>query len=132
MRIYVFGKGGELHHIKSLMSSLEKAGHQITYDWTPLYKQYYSNGKKKPVPDDVKDEAVRGCISGINDANVLVGYVWHDLPYQGAYCELGIGIVFGKPIYLLGSGMDSCDFTYHTQVHRVANQSALMKILREL
>jgi hypothetical protein len=130
MRIYVFGKGEEVHHIKRLMSSLEKEGHKITYDWTNEWKQYFGNGKKSKVSEEVLDEIARNEISGINDANVVVGYVWHELPYRSSYAELGISIVFGKKVFLLGTGMDKCDFSYHSQVKRVKNQSALMKILR--
>lgn len=109
MRIYVAGKWEERANIRDLMDILEGDGHTITEDWTT----------HEAADRDLAECALRDH-QGVETADALVIIAINVLPYMGACAELGLALGYGKEIYLVGSGMDTCVFAHHPAVHRLS------------
>ena len=93
MRVYVAGKWEEKERVRQVQTLLRKAGHTITFDWT------------KSAGLGLEKQASRDTV-GVLTADAFVGVFEKDLPYRGAYTELGMAIATGIPIYILGHAAD--------------------------
>jgi len=112
LKIYVAGKWEEKETIRKLMNLLESVGHEITCDWT---KHEY------PV-DNIKETLKAYAIADIQaiaDCDILIFYAENNLPYHGAFCEMGAALALGKLVFIVGDAIDSCIFTHHPLVMKI-------------
>ncbi len=104
-RIYVAGKFEDVDRVRAVQEVLREAGHTITLDWTR---------------DDDGFTAVQAYrdLLAVQKAEILVFVAYEKLQFKGAYVEMGAALILGKPVYVLGDGIDECLFTMLPQVHR--------------
>jgi len=119
LKIYVAGKWQERDLIREIMKSLRDLGHEITCDWTD-HEYPTENIKEKLAKYAVIDiEAVTAC-------DVLIFYAENNLPYAGAFCEMGAALALGKPVFIVGEGIDSCIFTNHPLVMKIGSSEVTL------
>lgn len=128
MNIYVFGKKEQLTQIRYLQAELRQAGHFITFDWTVVVG-YFQLSKDVITAEIDRNNAVCD-IEGIKVADCVVGYVPDKLPFRGAYVELGAAIALGKPVLLIGHGMDECVFVHHPLVKIFDKMSEVIEFIK--
>jgi hypothetical protein len=114
MKFFVSGKVGDDQVTKTVMETLKKAGHEITFDWTTInhLRPYDENSV-------ASREAAVSESCGVKNADVLV-IVPHDIGV-GMYVELGIAIGVGIPIRVVSSGESRTMFFHHPLVKKVNN-----------
>lgn len=123
MKLYVAGKWQEKSQVRKVQDYLKDRGHEITYDWTQhemtvdpeeggdiieIYGQHYSR-------TELGEQSV-GDANGVNEADVVVIVAINNHRYAGAFTEMGISIGHGRPVYVIGHGMDYNIFIYHPLV----------------
>lgn len=106
MNFYVATKWEDRDSAKVLMDALVKRGHHITYDWTVQGQE----SAQQAIAD----------LQGVLSADYLVVLAEHNRSYRGVYVELGFALAAGKPVLLVGDGLDECLFTRHPLVSKVA------------
>lgn len=121
MRVYVAAFFQEKQIVQDLYRELERAGHQITWDWTRSdqgerrgeeLKRYFCSEAEKD-------------LNGIERCQALIL-----LPHagaKGAYVELGFALACGKRIFTLESnpGVD-CVFFHLPEVERCQSLQELL------
>ena len=106
MNFYVATKWEDRGSAKVLMDALVKRGHHITYDWT--------------VQEQELPQQAIADLQGVFSADYLVVLAEHHRPYRGVYVELGAALACGRPVLLVGDGLDECLFIRHPLVSKVA------------
>lgn len=104
MRVYLATKFEEGPRVKAVAMALEAAGHTITYKW-------WFN-------DEFTTEQASKDMAGVMTANALVFIAEKDLPYKGAFVELGMAIARNLPVYIMGNAIDACIFVKLPNIHR--------------
>ncbi len=104
MKLYVAAKWEDRERAREVMRQMVAEGHEITFDWT--HSEQFS-------PEQAACD-----MRGVKDADALVFVAEKDLPFKGAYVEMGMALAWGKPIYLIGTGIDACIFTVLPNVYR--------------
>lgn len=89
MDVYVASKFEEQERVRAVMKILTAAGHTITHDWT--HETQFGTAA-----------AVRD-FEGVRMSDALVLVLEKDLPYRGAWTELGIALAYGIPVYVIGT-----------------------------
>lgn len=103
MKLYVASKYEAYPRAREIMDLLESWGHEITFDWGAITLP----NPQKSVMDQ----------RGVQEADAVVCVFEEDLQYRGAWCEFGMALAWGKPIYVLGHAMDGkCVFLAHPNV----------------
>lgn len=69
-------------------------------------------------------------LNGVTDADILVVLAERDLPYKGAFVELGAALASGIPTYIIGTGMKGCLFLRHPLVSFVGGIEEIIGRLR--
>jgi nucleoside 2-deoxyribosyltransferase len=109
MKVYLAGKWEERDKCKYLMNKLIEAGFEITCDWT--------NHVNPPEGEEYKLSGYAYAdIKGVQDADCLIFYAVFPHNYRGAFVEMGAALGLGKPVYVIGHGIDGCIFLYHNHV----------------
>ena len=118
MRFYVAGKWEERKICRALMKELQRRGHGITRNWT------------KRLGTET-DELIALCDEdAVLRADIVVIIALKQLPYKGAYVELGIGLAADKQIVLIGQGFEGCVFIAHPAVKRYDSIEAFLENLK--
>lgn len=104
MKLYVAGKYEDKMRVREVMDQFITAGHSITYDWT--------------TNEQVSQDQAMADMAGVAEADAVVLVVEKALPYAGTLVEFGIALAYGKPVYLIGSGINHCIFSHLPGVHR--------------
>jgi nucleoside 2-deoxyribosyltransferase len=122
MRVFVSGKVGAEGEIRSLMRTLEKRGHELTFDWTLIeHLRPYERNK------DASRSAAIQEVEGVRSADALV-LVEHDRGV-GMFVELGVAIALGKRAYVVSGESPRTMFYFHPLVRRVASFDELLAAL---
>src|SRR5687768_7079977 len=95
MKIYVAGKYEEKRRVRQVQDKLKAAGHAIIHDWTREPKTWS------------RAAVALADRQAVMDAEAYVGVFEKDLPYKGAFTEMGIAIAKNIPIYILGNAADA-------------------------
>jgi hypothetical protein len=98
------------------MTMLCSAGHTLTYDWT--------------IGEQLSPEQAVRDLNGVIESDFLAVLAERNLAYKGAYVELGAALASGKPVYIIGQGMDECLFLKHPLVSYVAGVEEIIERLR--
>lgn len=91
-KIYVAGASGEIETIEGFISDLEKAGYEITFDWTKKVREV---GNASPDDPRIRVEAALADLDGLERSE----YLWLVQPNNastGAWVELGGGLMLRK------------------------------------
>ncbi len=109
MKGYVLGKFEDKERVRRVQRKLIEAGHSITHDWT-------LNGPERGKTVEQKCRESIEDVRGVATADLVVGVFIQDLSYRGAFAELGMAIISGKPVVLIGEYGYQCLFAYHPLV----------------
>lgn len=115
MNVYVAAKWEERERAREIMYEIVHAGHHITHDWT-LNSAFAATAAKADV-------------NGVIAADAIVAIVEKDLPWKGMWVEIGIGIGYGKSIFMLGTFGANCIFTTLPTVHRIGTIAEVVEAL---
>ena len=63
--------------------------------------------------DESKEESALGDVQGVIDADAVVVIMLQTRGWKGTWCEIGMAIALGKPVYFVGDAGDSCIFRAH-------------------
>lgn len=96
MRIYVASKFNRAADVKVVQGKLKAAGHTITLDWT----SHTVAGLTGQEREDALARFAQLDLDGVVEADALV--MVHDEASRGAFCEVGIALGRGIPVYVLG------------------------------
>jgi hypothetical protein len=98
MRLYIAGSSSERPLIATLIYLVQKAGYEVTFDWT----RHSSFDVPPPGPsEEVLLEAARLDFEAVKVADVL----WYVAPAdksEGSATELGMALAFGKRVVVSG------------------------------
>lgn len=131
MKIFVSGQIDEKEEINEIYKKLQKAGHEVTHDWT----------KTDGIGDKLKNQEEAGLraakdITGVVDADVYILVSNNTKPGKGMYVELGAALALnealGKPqIFTIGNRNHLSIFYLHPAViHLKAIEDVLQLIDR--
>ena len=121
MRIYVAGKYEDRLIIRSIHKTLIKMGHEITVDWTN-HDIYPNDAAALKQSQFAQDDVI-----GVLDADLFIGLMLEEHYYKGLWCEMGIALGKGIPIYIIGNKGDSCIFINHPSVKKFASITDCIK-----
>ena len=109
MKIYLAGKWEEYEVITEYAEELEFLGHEITFAW---FKCHVG-------PKIALTRAAMEDTQGVRMADCCIFIFEKDLPYRGAFSELGMAIALSKRIIVVGPGGDKNVFVSYPLVERV-------------
>jgi nucleoside 2-deoxyribosyltransferase len=105
MNLYVAAAWLERAEARKVMGQLIASGHRITYDWT--------RADQFNILQAAKDK------QAVLDADALVFLAEKEYSSTGgALVEMGMAIGLGKPVFIIGPGINKNIFTLLPQVHR--------------
>ena len=91
MKIYVAGNFAEDRpRCRSIAVELTKFKHEITMQWYDVE------------PKDFGPHNAFADIAGVRDSDCLVVLMDEDRNFRGTWCEIGMALAWGKPIYFIG------------------------------
>ncbi len=129
VKIYVGGSSKDQERVKVVQDALRAQGHVITHDWTA--EQYDPNWASHPQDWTEKhlEQTARDDMIAIANADVTVFVLERsDVIYRGAWSELGIALVHGKPVYILGGEGNRNNFAYMPNVYRNYTLDRLLEV----
>lgn len=109
--IYVAGK--DIERAKSVMRTLQEAGHTITYDWATDYS------------DENPAEKAAAERESVQAADILV-YLWES-DQESARYEAGMAMGLGKPV--VASGDVDAFFFLLPEVHCVQSDEQIVEVI---
>lgn len=103
MKIYVASPWEQRDGARSLMRSLENAGHEITLDWTSHEMfEWRGDAEKRAIAAGWAEAD----IFAVSRCDVLVLYLdGAEKIGTGSSCELGAALVLNKPVFMYGKQM---------------------------
>lgn len=104
MKIFIAGNLAEdLGNARNLAHLLEGFGHEITANW------YDDPESQSPLQSSLID------IRGVRAAEVLLVIMHEPRNWQGTWCEVGMALILGTPVYFIGDFdvRNSNIYTYH-------------------
>jgi hypothetical protein len=120
IKVYVATKFEEKMAARELMADLGRLGVSITHDWT-VFETATANSKECAINDT----------EGVLEAEFIVILATKELHYAGSYVEFGIALGAGKPVYVIGSGMDRCVFINHPNVRKFVDKHSFLDYFKK-
>jgi len=106
-RVYLAGKWQEAELIRRYAYELRILGFVITMPWFECHVAPTIEDKAWSAVEDER---------GVRQADTCIFIFERDLPYGGAYAELGIALALNKRIIIVGRGGEKNIFTSHPLV----------------
>lgn len=109
MRLYVATKFENALNAAVAMDRLTRAGHRITYDWTPEALRRLNDPDAEPRTKQEQVDIALDEVDGVLESDALI-LLWHE-GMQGAWFESGIAAGQAIPVIVVGGKLD-CIFEH--------------------
>lgn len=96
---YVATATANIDNAEWWIDQIQKYGHTITFDWTPMVREY-GRGEPGATATEVLKQAAEADFAGACTCDVLF-FLWHPEVY-GALIEFGLALRAGTPIWVVG------------------------------
>lgn len=106
MKFYVVGRWEERFKVREIQAALIQMGFELTVDWTD---HEYPTG-------DLLEIWAETDVNGAREADFIVALMETDHDYKGAWCEIGVALGKGSPVFIIGHGSDSAIMLHHPLV----------------
>lgn len=127
MKIYVASSFEQKEATKQAHELLERAGHEITLDWTT---HKWLNGEDDDQKEVLYREYAVADVEGVMAADVFI-LLLGERKSAGAHIELGIALGAMKRIFLVGEIKDETLFYWHPRVEKVKETNSIVDILKD-
>ncbi len=125
MKFFISGQIDDANNIRKMMDRVEKAGHEVTHDWTNVDVFLGGTQDKLNNPEESGLRAAKD-IQGVVDSDIYVLSSDNESVGKGMYVELGAALALqnalGKPkVYVVGQLNHLSVFYLHPAVTRVGS-----------
>lgn len=128
--VYVAGASSERAERAGPVSrALEKAGYQITHDWTKAVDMHGANNEHGSLSAEEMSSCARDDYEGVQIADIFV-LLAPQKPSTGAWAELGIALAYGCRIFIAGP-CDKCIFTWLPECRKFDTDEDLVRYMTE-
>lgn len=131
MKFFISGQIDDAKSVRSMMDTIEAAGHEITHDWTDV--DVFLGGAQDKL-NNSEESGLRAAkdIQGVVDSDVYILNSDNESVGKGMYAELGAALALnnttGNPkVYVVGKLEHLSVFYLHPAVKRLATIENVLK-----
>jgi nucleoside 2-deoxyribosyltransferase len=115
MKVYVAGKWSGKENINEKIKILEGRGDTITHNWTTVEIPEYRT-------KEINRQFADWDIKGVSEAEVLIVDMTDPVyAYRGTWCEIGVALGQGIPVWLISSTPSTNVFYHSTGIKHFAS-----------